>query len=169
MQKSILPAVLLVSACIPIRVVSEYSPDVYNNYTVIQGIQKYGSMGHTDIVKRKKERRFRLRSKKIKQWNLRCKRQISRYVWRAGGYTKKRYIQVPKPERVCNHQPVELHWQRQILRACWHSTFWQLFRSKTTSASLKTLANGRHWLVFSPCICHFMPKNPLQKLNVNTP
>ena len=55
MQKSILLAVLLVNACIPIRVVSKYSPDVYNNYTVIQGIQKYGSMGHTDIVKRKKD------------------------------------------------------------------------------------------------------------------
>ena len=52
---------------------------------------------------------------------------------------------------------------------CWHSTFWRLFRPETASSALKTLANGRHWLAFSPCICHFMPQNPLQKLNVNSP
>ena len=37
------------------------------------------------------------------------------------------------------------------------------------SAALKTLAYGRHRLAFSPCICHFLPQNPLQKLNVNRP
>ncbi|MFC2562006.1 MAG: hypothetical protein ACFNS8_03090, partial [Kingella oralis] len=54
-------------------------------------------------------------------------------------------------------------------RACWQSTFWRLLRHKTASAALKTLANGRHWLAFSPCICHFLTQNSLQKLNANTP
>ena len=34
---------------------------------------------------------------------------------------------------------------------------------------MKTLAYGRHRLAFSPCICHFLPQNPLRKLNVNRP
>jgi len=55
------------------------------------------------------------------------------------------------------------------LGGCWQSTFWRLLRPKTASAALKILANGRHWLAFLPCICHFMTQNPLQKLNVNTP
>ena len=45
----------------------------------------------------------------------------------------------------------------------------RLSRHKTASAALKTLAYGRHRLAFSPCICHFLPQNPLQKLNVNRP
>lgn len=42
-------------ACVPIRVVSKYDPDVYNNYTVIQGIQKKDSIGHTDVKQREKD------------------------------------------------------------------------------------------------------------------
>ena len=45
----------------------------------------------------------------------------------------------------------------------------RLLRPKTASATLKTLANGRHWLMFLPCICRFMTQNPLRKLNVNRP
>ena len=42
-------------ACVPIRVVSKYDPDVYNNYTVIQGIQKKDSIGHTNVKQREKD------------------------------------------------------------------------------------------------------------------
>ena len=55
------------------------------------------------------------------------------------------------------------------LRVCWQLTFWRLSRHKTASAALKILAYGRHRLAFLPCICRFLPQNPLQKLNVNTP
>lgn len=42
-------------ACVPIRVVPKYDPDVYNNYTVIQGYQKKDSIGHTDVKQREKD------------------------------------------------------------------------------------------------------------------
>ncbi len=42
---------ILLNGCIP-RVVSKWDPDVYNDYTVIQGIQKVDTIGHTDVQQR---------------------------------------------------------------------------------------------------------------------
>lgn len=51
----ILIFIFLINACVPIRVVSKYSPDIYNNYTVMQGIQKYDRLGRTNIEQRNKD------------------------------------------------------------------------------------------------------------------
>lgn len=57
MKKSIslLVMAIILSSCVPIRVVSKWSPDVYNGYKVIQGFQKKDTIGHTDVEQRKQD------------------------------------------------------------------------------------------------------------------
>ncbi|WP_197408053.1 hypothetical protein [Lampropedia cohaerens] len=43
---------LLLVACVPMRVVPKWSPDVYNGFKVIQGVQKKDAIGRTDPVQR---------------------------------------------------------------------------------------------------------------------
>lgn len=45
----------VLTACIPIRVISKYNPDVYNGYKPIQAYQKKNSIGHTDPQQREKD------------------------------------------------------------------------------------------------------------------
>ena len=47
----LLSIIIMLNACIPIRVVSKWDPDTYNEYSVIQAWQKKGTIGHTDINK----------------------------------------------------------------------------------------------------------------------
>lgn len=47
----LMSTLILLNGCIP-RVVSKWDPDVYNGYTVIQGIQKVDTIGHTDVQQR---------------------------------------------------------------------------------------------------------------------
>ena len=48
----LLSIIIMLNACIPLRVVSKWDPDIYNNYTVIQAIQKKETIGYTDIKQR---------------------------------------------------------------------------------------------------------------------
>lgn len=43
---------LLLVACVPMRVVPKWSPDVYNGFKAIQGVQKKDAIGHTNPVQR---------------------------------------------------------------------------------------------------------------------
>lgn len=45
----------VLTACIPIRVISKYNPDTYNGYKLIQGYQKADTVGHTDVIKRESD------------------------------------------------------------------------------------------------------------------
>lgn len=51
---SCLLAVLLVG-CVPIRVVPKYNPDIYAAPPIIQGYQKEGTIGHTDVKQREQD------------------------------------------------------------------------------------------------------------------
>jgi hypothetical protein len=42
----------ILTACIPIRVISKYNPDIYNGYKAIQAYQKKETIGHTDLQQR---------------------------------------------------------------------------------------------------------------------
>ncbi len=53
----LLSIIIMLNACIPIRVVSKWDPDTYNEYSVIQAWQKKGTIGHTDIKQREQDLR----------------------------------------------------------------------------------------------------------------
>lgn len=43
---------VLLTGCLPIRVIPKYNPDVYNHFKTIQAIQKRDTIGHTDVRQR---------------------------------------------------------------------------------------------------------------------